>query len=153
MWLALGAAVTVALNYFLMFRSPPPATNLSHQQSPSSPALQHRVFHQQVYLRGEVYALRDSEYHKWNQKNRTGITYAIRTLYDHLPGVKVRYRTPSPHLPSLIHTLRQDITTRGITSDPWDLAKKHAVCIEENRESEEIHWRWMECCCDGVLEK
>lgn len=58
-WLALGAAVTVALNYFLMFRSPPPATNLSHQQSPSSPALEHRVFHQQVYLRGEVYALRD----------------------------------------------------------------------------------------------
>ncbi|KAK8383423.1 hypothetical protein O3P69_019070 [Scylla paramamosain] len=126
-WLVLGAAFTAALNFFLMSRGPPLATILSHLQSPpSSSSLEHHSLHQQVYLRGEVYALRNSEYLNWNQKNRTGITNAIHALYDHLPGVKVRHRTPSPHLHSLIHTLRQDITTRGVSSDPWDLAKKWA---------------------------
>ncbi|XP_045106195.1 uncharacterized protein LOC123501434 [Portunus trituberculatus] len=125
-WLALGAAFTAALNYFLMSRNPSPATILLHPKSPSSSALENHSLHQQVYLRGEVYALRNSVYHKLNQKNRTGITNAIHTLYDHLPGVKIQYKTPSPHLPSLIHTLGQDIITRGIITDPWDLAKKWA---------------------------
>lgn len=124
-WLALGAAFTAALNFLLMSRAPSPASRPSHQQPSSLPALQHPSL-QHVYLKGEVYAVRDSEYQKLNQKNRTGVTNIIRSLYDHLPGVKVQYRNPSPHLPSLINALRQDITNRGITSDPWDLAKKWA---------------------------
>ncbi|KAG0714160.1 Glycosaminoglycan xylosylkinase [Chionoecetes opilio] len=125
-WLALGAVLTAALNFFLMTRAPPPAAHSSHQQSPSFSAVEHRSFHKPVYIKGEVYALRNSEYHIWNQKNRTGITNTIQSLYAHLPAVKLQYRTPSPHLSSLIHALRQDVTTRGRTSHPWDLAKKWA---------------------------
>ncbi|MPC64559.1 hypothetical protein E2C01_058677 [Portunus trituberculatus] len=58
-WLALGAAFTAALNYFLMSRNPSPATILLHPKSPSSSALENHSLHQQVYLRGEVYALRN----------------------------------------------------------------------------------------------
>lgn len=58
-WLALGAAFTAALNFLLMSRAPPPASRSSHQQSPSFPALKHPSLHQQVYLKGEVYALRN----------------------------------------------------------------------------------------------
>lgn len=126
-WLALGAALTAALNFLLMSRAPSPAPRPSRQPSLPLPASEYAESHNHVYLKGEVYVLRDSEYHRWNQRNRTGLSGAVQSLYSHLAGVKAQFRTSSPHMTRLVHTLKQDLTSRGVTRDPWNLAKKWAT--------------------------
>lgn len=135
MWMAWCAALTAAINLLLMVRAPPALTSLHHHHH-----RHHRLRHctlapstiprydltgNKVYLQGEVYAIRDSEYHKKNQRNRSGLQM-LQCVYTHLPAVKAQYSSVSPYLQDTVDSLKQDITKRRVTDDPWDLARKWA---------------------------
>lgn len=55
--------------------------------------------------------------------NRTGLQM-LSSLYKHLPAIRVQYSTISPQVMDIVQKLKRDITRRGVTDDPWDLARK-----------------------------
>ncbi|KAK4314946.1 hypothetical protein Pmani_013814 [Petrolisthes manimaculis] len=134
-WLILCVAFTASLKLLLVAHLPPRATlpppptqtsSLSSQyRTPSHPTTQQPQ--QKVYLKGEVYAVRDSEYYQKNQSSRPGLTPLLTTFYAYLTVVRAQYASRSPHLATLTHRLKLDLTKRRVTDDPWDLARKWAT--------------------------
>lgn len=59
--------------------------------------------------------------------NRTGLKL-LSSLYDHLPSVTTKYSSVSPKLEEFIKKLKQDLEVRGVTRDPWNLARQVNVC-------------------------
>nr|XP_027220461.1 glycosaminoglycan xylosylkinase-like [Penaeus vannamei] len=55
--------------------------------------------------------------------NRTGLQM-LSSLYKHLPAIRVQYSTISPQVMDIVQKLKRDITRRGVTDDPWDLARR-----------------------------
>ncbi|XP_042227302.1 glycosaminoglycan xylosylkinase-like isoform X2 [Homarus americanus] len=127
MWMAWCAAVTAAINLLLVVRVPPASSPLHHHHRTLSPSTvpSNDPVGNKVYLQGEVYAIRDSEYHRRNQRNCSGLQM-LNALYTHLPAVRAQYKSPSSYLTDLVNNLKRDITRRRVTGDPWDLARKWA---------------------------
>ncbi|XP_045585385.2 glycosaminoglycan xylosylkinase isoform X2 [Procambarus clarkii] len=126
-WLAWCAAVTATINLLLVARAPPVSSPLHHHRRIQAPSLppSYDLTGNKVYLQGEVYAIRDSEYHRRNQRNRSGLQM-LHSLYTHLPAVKAQYTSVSPYLRDIVDNLMKDIIKRRVTDDPWDLAHKWA---------------------------
>ncbi|KAK7070211.1 Glycosaminoglycan xylosylkinase [Halocaridina rubra] len=127
-WMAWCAALSTSINFFLVARAPSPLPlhhRLHRTPAPSTIMTHDKVF-EKIYLQGEVYALRMSNYHIQNQRNRTGLRN-LAAVYKHLPAVKAQYTSVSPQLNDLFETLKTAITKRWVTDDPWDLARKWAT--------------------------
>lgn len=127
MWLAWCAAVAASINLLLIARAPPTSYPHHHHQHTTiiSTTPGHDPAAQKIYLRGEIYATRDSEYHKRNEHNRSGLQM-LRSHYALLPAVKTQYTSISPHLKEMVSNLKRDITLRRVTDDPWEWAHKWA---------------------------
>ncbi|XP_076064914.1 glycosaminoglycan xylosylkinase-like isoform X2 [Oratosquilla oratoria] len=60
-----------------------------------------------------------------HHKKRTGLSM-IKDLYTYFSTTKAQYSSPSPMVTKLIERLKEDVTKRGYTDDPWYLAQKWA---------------------------
>ncbi|XP_037804171.1 glycosaminoglycan xylosylkinase-like isoform X2 [Penaeus monodon] len=79
-----------------------------------------RVFHQ-----GQLYALRKIQLSTKERQNRPGLRMLSR-LYAHRPAVEAKYSSTAPDLMPFVETLKQDLTVKGVTKDPWALAREWA---------------------------
>ncbi|XP_042890673.1 glycosaminoglycan xylosylkinase-like [Penaeus japonicus] len=77
------------------------------------------------FFQGEVFIPKEISYKVKIRKNRTGLQM-LSSLYDQLPSVRATYSSVSPYLDDFIKKLKEDLVVRGVTTDPWDLARKWA---------------------------
>lgn len=80
------------------------------------------------------YHRHQSIYYQEKQKHpaRPGLTPLLTPLYNHLTIVRAQYSTTpnlTPYLDALTQRLKRDLTTRRVTDDPWDLARKVGVFV------------------------
>ncbi|XP_047484909.1 glycosaminoglycan xylosylkinase-like [Penaeus chinensis] len=78
------------------------------------------VFHQ-----GALYALMEMRVTNKENQTRPGLRLLSR-LYAHRPSVEAKYSSTSPDLMPFVETLKQDLTVKGVTKDPWALAREWA---------------------------
>ncbi|XP_064089471.1 glycosaminoglycan xylosylkinase-like [Macrobrachium nipponense] len=126
-WLAWCAALCTSINFLLVARAPSPSPLHHHHHrtpAPSTTLSQNKIV-EKVYIQGEVYAIRESDYHKRNLRNRTGLR-VLSGLYKHLAAVRAQYSSLSPELNDLFEGLKKEVSKRWVTDDPWDLARKWA---------------------------
>lgn len=48
----------------------------------------------------------------------------LSRLYAHRPAVEAKYSSTAPDLMPFVETLKQDLTVKGVTKDPWALARE-----------------------------
>ncbi|XP_027220601.1 glycosaminoglycan xylosylkinase [Penaeus vannamei] len=127
-WLAWCAVLTASLNLLMVSRITTDSFRSQHHHSnplPTSPVPNYNRRKEKVYLQGEVYAVREILNPEKYELNRTGLQM-LSSLYKHLPAIRVQYSTISPQVMDIVQKLKRDITRRGVTDDPWDLARKWA---------------------------
>ncbi|XP_047480587.1 glycosaminoglycan xylosylkinase-like [Penaeus chinensis] len=118
MWRTLCFTVILALAIFLRkivstlsFRISMPLTRLTDSEK--------------VLSEGEFYVLKNVFNYKESQQERTGLRM-LSALYEHLPAVRAKYSIMSPQIPKFIAELEEDLKEKGITKNPWKLARKWA---------------------------
>ncbi|XP_047483055.1 uncharacterized protein LOC125035034 [Penaeus chinensis] len=127
-WLAWCAVLTASLNLLMVSRITTDSFQSRHHHPnplPTSAVPNYIRRKEKVYLQGEVYAVREIHNPEKYELNRTGLQM-LSLLYKHLPAIRVQYSTISPQIMDIVQKLKRDITRRGVTDDPWDLARKWA---------------------------
>ncbi|CAL4172079.1 unnamed protein product, partial [Meganyctiphanes norvegica] len=126
-WMAWCAAFVGSINLFLVSRAPNPYHHAEPRTPSPSTTLQYRTGStQRVYLRGEVYSLRESNYHERKKYNRKGLSM-LSEMYIHLPAIKSLYASPMPLVQNLVDNLLANVFKRRVTDDPWDVARSWAT--------------------------
>ncbi|XP_063596016.1 glycosaminoglycan xylosylkinase-like [Penaeus indicus] len=118
MWRTLCFAVILTLTIFLWKI----VSTLSFR---FSMPLTHMTDSEKVLSEGEFYVLKNVFNYKESQQERTGLRM-LSALYKHLPAVRAKYSVMSPQIPKFIAELEEDLKEKGITKNPWKLARKWA---------------------------